>query len=147
MYGFTYQNLNIVVYVQCPKIVWLNKHKPEELEINPQTLARMEEGDKVGDLAMGLFGDFTEVTTYTNNKLDLSKMIEKTKQEMNEGTSVICEASFSYDGLYCAVDILKKENDGWSIYEVKSSSGDAKKEGKKILKMYTFLISLIRNTF
>ena len=41
---------------------------------------------------------------------------------MEKGTPVICEASFQYNGLYCAVDILKKENGGWAIYEVKSST-------------------------
>ena len=82
----------------------------------------MEAGNEVGDLAMGLFGDYVEVTAYNNETLDLSKMIENTKAEMQKGTPVICEASFEYNGLYCAVDILKKEGDGWAIYEVKSST-------------------------
>jgi hypothetical protein len=47
---------------------------------------------------MGLFGDFVEVTTMTEDgKLDLSAMIEKTQEEMERGTEVICEASFSCD--------------------------------------------------
>ena len=72
---------------------------------------------------MGLFGPFVEVTTQTTEgKLDLKAMIEKTKQEMDRGTEVICEASFSYEGCYCAVDILRRERGGWAIYEVKSSS-------------------------
>ncbi len=69
----------------------------------------MKTGSEVGDLAMGLFGDFVEVTAYDGEKLDLTKMIEATKAEMDRGTPIICEASFSYNGLYCAVDILKKE--------------------------------------
>lgn len=43
---------------------------------------------------------------------------------------MICEASFSLEGNYCAVDILRKAKDGWAIYEVKSSSSDDEKEGK-----------------
>ena len=39
---------------------------------------------------------------------------------------MICEASFEWNGLYCAVDILRREGDGWSIYEVKSSTSDDK---------------------
>ena len=35
---------------------------------------------------------------------------------------MICEASFSWQGLYCAVDILRRERGGWAIYEVKSST-------------------------
>lgn len=107
---------------QCPKIAWLKKYKPEELKLDRSVLSRMEAGNEVGDLAMGLFGDFVEVTAYNNDKLALSKMIENTKSEMENGTPVICEASFDYNGLYCAVDILKKENNGWVIYEVKSST-------------------------
>lgn len=111
---------------QCPKIAWLKKYKPEELTIDESTLSRMEAGNEVGDLAMGLFGDFVEVTAYSGDKLDLSQMITATKAEMEKGTPVICEASFQYDGLYCAVDILKREDDGWAIYEVKSSTHDDK---------------------
>ena len=96
---------------QCPKIAWLKENKPEELELDRSVLSRMEAGNEVGDLAMGLFGDFVEVTAYNNKRLDLSKMIENTKSEMGKGTPVICEASFDYNGLYCAVDILKKEDE------------------------------------
>lgn len=111
---------------QCPKIAWLKKYKPEELTIDESTLSRMEAGNEVGDLAMGLFGDFVEVTAYSGDKLDLSQMITATKAEMEKGTPVICEASFQFNGLYCAVDILKREDDGWAIYEVKSSTHDDK---------------------
>ena len=107
---------------QCPKIAWLKKYKPEKLAFDESTLSRMEAGNEVGDLAMGLFGDFVEVTAYHGDKLDLPQMIVATKAEMEKGTPVICEASFQYNGLYCAVDILKKENGGWAIYEVKSST-------------------------
>lgn len=107
---------------QCPKIAWLTKYKPEERTIDNSVQARMDTGNDIGDLAMGLFGDYVEVTAYDGDKLDLSAMIEKTKEEMEKGTENICEASFSYNGLYCAVDILKKCGDGWEIYEVKSSS-------------------------
>ena len=107
---------------QCPKIAWMKKYKPEALSLDGSVLSRMEAGNEVGDLAMGLFGDYVEVTAYNNETLDLSKMIENTKAEMQKGTPVICEASFEYNGLYCAVDILKKEGDGWAIYEVKRST-------------------------
>ena len=57
-----------------------------------------------------------------SNKLDIPKMIEKTKQYMLDGLDNICEASFNYNGLYCAVDILRKQDNGYAIYEVKSST-------------------------
>ena len=108
---------------QCPKLLWLNKFKPELKPEDPSLQARFDEGNVVGDLAMQLFGDFTEVTAYKDDgKLDLNKMQELTKECIANGTENICEASFNYNGLYCAVDILRKENGGYAIYEVKSST-------------------------
>ena len=109
---------------QCPKMAWLDKYKPEERTEDPSLDAVFTKGNEVGDLAMGLFGEFVEVTTYTDDKLDVAAMIEKTQQEIAKGTEIICEASFSFNGLYCAVDILRKEGDGYAVYEVKSSSMD-----------------------
>lgn len=107
---------------QCPKIAWLKKYKPDEYVVDESTKARMDNGNVVGDLAMRLFGEYNEVTIYTNDKLDIPKMIELTKQYMEEGRDNICEASFNYNGLYCAVDILRKQGNGYAIYEVKSST-------------------------
>ena len=110
-------------FCQCPKALWLKTYKPEEAEVDEALQARFEKGSEVGDLAMGLFGDFKEVTTKNaDGSLDLTKMIELTRQYMDEGVENICEASFNYEGNYCAVDILRKEKGGWAIYEVKSSS-------------------------
>lgn len=108
---------------QCPKITWLDKYKPEEKEIDEGALGRMANGNVVGDLAMSLFGDFTEVTTFGDDeKLDLDAMKRKTSECIARGEENICEASFDYNGLYCAVDILHKENGGYAIYEVKSAT-------------------------
>lgn len=108
---------------QCPKMLWLDTYRPELQEANAATKARMAAGNEVGDLAMGLFGDFVEVTVEKpDGGLDIHAMLERTRAEMAKGTPVICEAAFSFEGLYCAVDILKKEGNGWAIYEVKSST-------------------------
>ena len=110
-------------FCQCPKNLWLNMYKPEEATVDEALQARFEQGSNVGDLAMGLFGNFKEVTAHQEDgSLDLQKMIELTKQYMDEGVENICEASFSCEGGYCAVDILRKTPGGWAIYEVKSSS-------------------------
>ena len=109
-------------FCQCPKALWLRIYKPEVAEEDESLQARFEKGNEVGDLAMELFGPYVEVTVKKGDSLDLAAMIEKTKQEMAAGTENICEASFSYDRNYCAVDILRKTPDGWAIYEVKSST-------------------------
>ena len=46
-------------------------------------------------------------------------MIEKTARCLEAGVGNLCEASFRYEGLYCAVDILRKQGGGYAIYEVK----------------------------
>ena len=110
-------------YCQCPKCLWMSVYKPEEEVIDPTSEARFETGTEVGDLAMGLLGDYIDVTTNKpDGKLDLKAMLDKTQQLMADGAENICEASFSYDGNYCAVDILHKTDGGWAIYEVKSTS-------------------------
>ena len=110
-------------FCQCPKALWLRTYKPDAATPDPSLEARFEQGNEVGDLAMGLFGPFVEVTTKNEDgSLDLAEMVKRTKQEMETGTEVICEASFTHEGNYCAVDILRKTADGWAIYEVKSST-------------------------
>jgi hypothetical protein len=116
------------LYCQCEKALWLKAYKPQEEVVDSERNARFENGNKVGDLAMGLFGPYVEVTTLNpDGSLNLDAMVAKTKEEMQKGTPVICEASFFFENNYCAVDILRWTNDGWAIYEVKSSNGKEEK--------------------
>ena len=104
--------------LQCPKMLWLKELKPEAFDGSVMNESVLETGNEVGDLAMGLFGDFTEVPFG-----DLSEMIALTQELIDCGTKVIAEASFSYDGLFCSVDILKNlGGKDVEIYEVKSST-------------------------
>ena len=105
--------------VQCPKMLWMKTFKPELFDNSVMKESVLETGNKVGDLAMNIFGDYTEVE-YSE---DLTKMLDDTKKLIENGTKVICEASFTFDGLFCAVDILKNNgNNEVEIYEVKSST-------------------------
>lgn len=104
--------------VQCPKMLWLKKNKPEEFDDSVMNEAILETGNEVGDLAMGLFGDFVEVPFG-----DLGEMLRITKELITAGEKIIAEASFSYSGLFCSVDILKNQGANQvEIYEVKSST-------------------------
>ncbi len=110
-------------FCQCPKCLWMSVYKPEEEVIDPTTEARFETGSEVGEMAMGLLGEYVVTTTAKEDgKLDIVSMLKKTQEYMAQGTENICEAAFSYEGNYCAVDILHRTNGGWTIYEVKSSS-------------------------
>ena len=113
-------NLSKSKYTQgivCEKYLWLSCYKKEEAE-DMDNEAVFENGNKVGELARGLFGDYILI----NHDDGYQQMIENTALELKNKPNIICEASFSYDGNYCAVDILKNDKDGVEIYEVKSST-------------------------
>ncbi|MBR6028180.1 MAG: DUF2779 domain-containing protein [Clostridia bacterium] len=104
--------------VQCPKMLWLTKYRPEAFDAEAVNQAVLDRGNAVGDLAMGLFGPYVEVPFG-----DLSGMIAETERLLAAGTPVITEASFSYDGLFCSADILLNHGGGRvSVVEVKSAT-------------------------
>ena len=103
--------------VQCEKILWLEKYKPECAK-DDDNGAIVANGWKVGELARKLFPNHVDIA-YNE---DLSVMIEKTQQLMLDKPNIIAEASFSYKNNFCSVDILKNDEDGVEIYEVKSST-------------------------
>ncbi len=100
--------------IQCPKILWLKEHLPEESNESDENTE-----NEVGNLAKGLFGEYTEVPFSGK----LGDMIPATQKLLEEGVKNICEASFSYDGCFCSVDILiNLGNKKIELYEVKSST-------------------------
>ena len=103
---------------QCPKMLWLQRNMPEEAASSTNESV-LENGNLVGKVARGYFGDYSLVE-YNQDK---SVMIAQTNKLMSEGIENIAEASFMTDGLYCLVDILHRDGDGYDIAEVKSSTG------------------------
>jgi hypothetical protein len=91
-----------------------------------------DNGHKVGELAKEYFKAEVDVTSYKEDgRLDLNKMIKDTENHIKLGTKVIAEASFSFGGFFCSVDILLRNDDGtYNMYEVKSSKQDTKKDKK-----------------
>lgn len=105
--------------IQCPKILWLDKHKSEVRDDSILNQQILETGSRVGDLAMSYYGDYTEVP-YNDDK---SVMITETRQLLDaKKTEIICEASFSYNSNFCSVDILRVFDNRVEIIEVKSST-------------------------
>lgn len=103
--------------IQCNKMLWLEKNKPEEKgEMDNQAV--LDNGTKVGELAKGIFGNYTNIE-YDEN---LDKMIYYTKEALKESSNIITEASFKYKNNFCSIDILKVNGNSVEIYEVKSST-------------------------
>lgn len=110
--------------MQCPKMLWLDAHKPELKVIPEETQHRLDQGIEFGEKAKGMFGPYEDMTAYIPNTkyLDKRKMVQNTKEHLKKGTVNICEASFDYNGYFCAVDILHRVDDGvYELYEVKDS--------------------------
>ena len=103
--------------VQCEKILWLNKYKHDEAKDSANDSV-LKTGRKVGELAKGLFGDYSDIPY----DADIDVRIQNTQRTLQNKPNVICEASFLYDNNFCSVDILKNDADGVEIYEVKSST-------------------------
>ena len=111
----------------CDKALWLSVFKPEEAIIDDAAKDRFEAGTEIGEVAKGLLGDYEDMTSRRpDGSLDQTRMIERTADAIARSVENICEAAFSIDGNYCAVDILHKNEDGYAIYEVKSSTQEDK---------------------
>ena len=109
--------------LQCNKMLWLDAHMPQEKIIPPEVQARLDAGNEFGDIAMGIFGEYKETTTLKEDgRLNYAAMLEKTQAWLQAGEEVVCEGAFTWYGNYCAVDILKKDGDGYALYEVKNSA-------------------------
>lgn len=106
-------------YLKCPKALWLSVNKSE---LNAKNTAPMRNGISVGELAKGYLGSFEDATVLKDDgEQDRPAMIQRTQELLAKGTATICEAAFSYNGCYCAVDLLHEEADGYAMYEVKSA--------------------------
>ena len=103
--------------VQCPKILWMGKYMPDKA-LSQDIDSILLNGQKVGETARGYFGKYVLVDTGAA----WGQRIQQTTDYMKSEERAIAEACFDYDGLYCAVDILKRNGDGWDILEVKSST-------------------------
>ena len=136
--------------LQCPKILWMKRNMPEAFDDSVLDKATLAAGHEVGALAMGYFGDFTEVPFSKN----VGEMVSETQRLLAGGTEIIAEASFMYDRNFCSVDILRVMDDGsFEIVEAKSSSnvegedgyGDDRKSAARYLDDLAYQFYVVEN--
>ena len=123
----------VAAWSHCNKYAWLDKNKPnEKAEPSEFTESLFDNGHKVGELAKQYFNIDVDVTVLREDgSPNTYEMVEETRKHLLLGTKVIAEASFDYNGFFCSVDILVRNNDNtYNIYEVKSSKRDLKNEKK-----------------
>ena len=106
---------------QCPKALWLYKHKPElRTEVSDQQQTIFDQGTNVGKLAEQLFPK--GVDARPENTFAYQQSVVDTQKYILEGHKVIYEAAFQYDQVLAALDILVCNRGRWKAYEVKSST-------------------------
>jgi len=107
--------------LQCKKSLWLYKNQPELRKISDGQQAIFDTGTNVGLLAQQKFPggiDVTEGHDWPN-----FECADNTKYQIGIGTAVIYEATFVYNKVLVAVDVLVKNEYGtWDAYEVKSTN-------------------------
>ena len=107
--------------LQCEKSLYLYKHHYNLKDpISPQLQAIFNQGNRVGELAQELFPGGVDASPSSHFKMQ--EAVVKTKAFIEAGETIIYEATFQYNGVLAALDILVKDEGGWKAYEVKSST-------------------------
>lgn len=106
-------------YKQCHKSLWLFNNKSEIKDNNKALEDILEKGIKIGKAARELFPNGVEIEFKNHNFLD---MAAETKKLIEKGVKTIYEPVFIYNDILAICDILHRDEKGWNIYEVKSST-------------------------
>jgi len=107
-------------YKQCPKKLWLNTYMRDLADEMDQSIFTM--GTKVGELARDLFLGGVLVEYDEDDKNNINRMIQETKELVEKGTEIIYEAAFSGGETLAICDIMVKDGDSYDVYEVKAST-------------------------
>jgi hypothetical protein len=106
--------------LQCLTSLYLYKFQPELREPPSEDQeALFQTGYEIGDYGKALFPGGEEVPY---EGLTHQEQLDRTRDLINQGVPVIYEATFSYDGIFVKVDILRKTKSGWELNEVKAST-------------------------
>lgn len=110
----------LMSFRQCPKRLWLEKHRPDLGGFDAETQARFAEGHEVGAIAQRLYDTGGGVLVEYGD--DLSGAVERTQQVLKGSPSVpVFEATFVRNGLLVRADVLLRGADGPKLIEVKAS--------------------------
>ena len=72
--------------MRCGKMVWLDNHHPELKKLSPEVKELFARGNEFGDKAMGMFGEYEEMSAYfEDGHIDCGTMIKRTKQAIRIG--------------------------------------------------------------
>jgi hypothetical protein len=105
---------------QCPKLLWWRVNEPAAEELQPDVVLNdlFDQGNLVGARARLEWPG----GTYIEGEHRDASRVPRTRTAIDAGANVLFEACFEEDGVFCAVDVLERHGDEWTVIEVKSSS-------------------------
>jgi hypothetical protein len=107
--------------LQCEKSLYLYKnHYNLKDPISASKQAVFDQGNEIGLLAQSLFPGGVDASP--SNHFNILDSVTKTKEFLSAGETIIYEATFLFNEVLIALDVLVKDNQGWKAYEVKSST-------------------------
>jgi hypothetical protein len=108
--------------LQCHKQLWWRVHEPEAPELVPDVAHRalFDQGHLVGARARDRFPGGVLVDTHQS---DFAGRVAQTQAALAAQAPAIFEAAFCVDDIFVAVDVLEHAARGWTLVEVKSSTG------------------------
>lgn len=104
--------------LSCKKKLYLSTLHPELKEpLSPEQLARLEEGNRIGELARKLYPDGVLIERGPG-------AAQRTGEAIAKGALTVFEAAFSYQSMYIVADILHRDSvdSPWELIEVKAST-------------------------
>ncbi len=105
--------------LQCHKYIYLDKYyKKEKDPLSEEQRIKYEGGHLVGAMAQKLFAGGLDISAISRSR---DVLVQETKKLIEQGHSILYEATFEYNNVLVMADIILKEGDEWKIYEIKSS--------------------------
>jgi hypothetical protein len=123
---------DFIRFLTCPAWAWVERHQPERIpSADPSSTRAIERGKQVEALAIQRFpnGHLIE-----SRRMDVAA--KQTRDAIRRGVRTIYQATaLTSFGLIAQADILHRDEDGWHMYEVKSSTS-SKSDPRKIQKRF-----------
>jgi hypothetical protein len=107
----------ITKHRQCPRLLWLDLNRRDVAKPDDTTIARLAEGNRVGDVSRQLHPGGVLIDT-----LNLKEALARTRQALSQQSLPVFEPAFVANDVLVRVDLLLPENTGYRLVEVKSAT-------------------------
>ena len=118
-YGLSKSRL--MSFRQCPRRLWLEKHRPDLAAEPPGQQARFDTGHEVGEVARRLYDNGRGVMIDYDDGLAAAMRSTREALEASPDAPVF-EATFERDGLLVRADVLQRSRGSARLVEVKAST-------------------------